>query len=119
MSGRTALVDALNVAFADHPVYDHPVSSPAVPCLVVTPADPWVERVSFGACTLQWTWDVHLLARRADVDGAFDELEAGVARLAQLDLSGAGTWQSVSTPRIEEVGGIDYLAATVTYTTMS
>lgn len=107
------LVAALD-AVLDVKVYPKPVNQPAVPSAVVMPASTWAERVDGTWCGPRWTYEVLLLAKRVDVDGAWVELEELV--LAAIQATGpAFAWTTVRAPTVRDVGGVDVLACVVTY----
>ena len=107
------LVAALDAA-VDVPVYETPSNQPAVPSVIVTPSSQWADRSDTAYCAYRWTYEVHLLAHRADVDGAAEALEALLLKV--LPVAPAGwTPVRVQGPTVRDVGGVDVIATTVTY----
>ena len=107
------LVAALDAA-VDVPVYETPSNTPAVPAVIVTPASQWAERFESSWCGFRFTYEVHLLAHRADVDGAVEALETLALQVLQV---APPSWTPVRVqgPTVRDVSGVDVLATTITY----
>ena len=83
MGVRADLAAAITAAVQPgHPrvqVYAHPEDVTQVPAIVLVPDDPWAEVGTFGgagAGTLRWSFNVSMLAPRADVESAIELFEA-------------------------------------------
>lgn len=108
------LVAALEAAL-DIPVYSTPEDMVVAPSVLILPSNPWVERVTMGACTRRWFYEALVVARRADVSGALTVLEAAVIDITNADIGSAGAWQTIDPPITYDIAGIEYLAAVVRY----
>ena len=120
MGVRADLKAAIEAAVQpDHPkvqVYAHPEDVTQVPALVLVPDDPWAEVGTFGPGglgTIRWSFQLAMVAPRADVESAIELFEA----LRPLVLVGIGTlggrFKTLGKPDTLILAGIDVLSATM------
>lgn len=120
MGVRQDLAEVIEAAVKpDHPrvqVYAHPEDVTQVPAIVLVPDDPWAEVGTFGGAgtgTLRWSFQVSMVAPRADVEGAIELFE----QLRILIMEGigqlGGRFKTLGKPDTLVLAGIDVLAATM------
>lgn len=95
-------------------MYALPEDVTQVPAMVLVPDDPWAEVVSFGtAPVLRWSFQLSVIASRADVEAAIEIIEG----LRPLVANGIGTlggrFKSLGKPETLELAGIQVMSATI------
>jgi len=120
MGVRADLAAAITAAVQPgHPrvqVYAHPEDVTQVPAIVLVPDDPWAEVGTFGgagAGTLRWSFNVSMLAPRADVESAIELFEA--LRILIMEGIGnlGGRFKTMGKPDTLVMAGIEVMAATI------
>jgi len=113
---KAALEAAVNPTHPKVQVYAHPEDVTQVPAMVLVPDDPWAEVGTFGsggAGTIRWSFQLSMIAPRADVESAIELFEVlrplVIAGLNQL----GGRWKSLGKPDTLELAGIQVMAATM------
>lgn len=109
-----AIAAAVNPTFPGVQIYAHPEDVTQVPCLVLVPDEPWAEIAAFGKLgTLRWSFNVAMVASRADVEGAIELFE----QLRVLILNGiatlGGKFKVLGKPDTLELAGIQVMSATM------
>ena len=112
-SARTELASILTGALpASVAVVDHLPDAIAPPVVLVAWADPWLKLSTL--CAYEAQMEVVCLAQRIEPGGQYERLEAMVsAILPAIKKADYFTLVDVTSPYPMQVGGVDYLAASV------
>ncbi len=114
MSARADLAAAL-AGVLQVPVYEYLPDHAEVPSVVVYPSPEWIVRNGYDGVTLSFT--VTAIARRADRQGGYDELEELVLAVARAPIGDMGaTFTSGGSFRVAPIAGVDHLTADLTVT---
>lgn len=107
--GLKALLDA---AFpTDWGVTDHLPDSVAPPCALIGWADPWLKPITW--CTYSTVMEIICVAQRLEPGGKLETLEQMVATILPALRKSPYTVIDVTAPYPIQIGGVDYLAASV------
>jgi hypothetical protein len=96
-------------------VIDHLPDSIAPPCVLVSWADPWLKPSTL--CAYEAAMELIVIAQRIEPGGSFETLE-GITQTIVPSMKGLPGWQvvDVTAPYPMQVGGVDYLAASINLT---
>lgn len=96
-------------------VIDHLPDAIAPPCVLVSWSDPWLKPSTL--CAYEAAMELIVIAQRIEPGGQYETLEEIVAIIVP-GLKGMAAWQvvDVTAPYPMQVGGVDYLAASINLT---
>lgn len=111
-NARTDLAVILNAALDENvAVIDHLPDSIAPPCVLVAWGDPWMKPSTL--CAHEAQMEMMLLAQRIEPGGQFEVLEQMVSAILPAIRGTPYSLIDVTAPYPMQVGGVDYLAASV------
>lgn len=113
---REELASVLVFALPDGTsVIDHLPDSVTPPCCLIGWSDPWLKLVT--SCNYQTAMEIICIAQRIEPGGQFEVLEDTVASiLPAIKRSNGFIFVDVTAPYPMNIGGVDYLAASVNIT---
>ncbi|MEV0890312.1 hypothetical protein [Promicromonospora sp. NPDC050262] len=113
-----AALDGLTIGEPEQPVTVHPRQPSRVtpPCVILTPADPWMdttEDLPYGAAWFRYTAQV--IVPNGTLEAVSDDLDSLVGSVILAALSAPGEWHmdSVSAPDPTLINDQPYLSADV------
>jgi len=97
-------------------IVDHLPDSVAPPCVIVGWSEPWIKPTTL--CAYQATMELLVIAQRIEPGGKLEVLEEIVSTILPA-LKTFADYQVIdcSAPYPIQIGGVDYLAATINITT--
>lgn len=114
-NARTELAAILTNALAENvAVVDHLPDSIAPPVALVAWGDPWLKPSTLCAFVAQM--EVMCLAQRIEPGGQYETLEGMVSAILPAIKGTYFTLVDVTAPYPMQIGGVDYLAASVNVT---
>lgn len=114
-AAREELAGILNGALStDVAVIDHLPDAIAPPCTLVAWADPWLKYSTL--CAFEAQMEVMCIAQRIEPGGKLQTLEEMVSVILPALKGTYFTLVDVTAPYPLQVGGVDYLAASVNLT---
>lgn len=109
---RAELAALLNAAFPnDWGVTDFLPDSIAPPCALIGWADPWLKPLTW--CTYTTAMEIICVAQRLEPGGKLETLEQMVSLILPALRSSPFAVVDVTSPYPLQIGGVDYLAASV------
>lgn len=114
---RTKLAAELHTILAnDVGVIDHLPDSVAPPCVIIGWAEPWIVPVTL--CSFESHMEILVIAQRIEPGGKLEVLEEIVGEIVPA-LRNLTDYQVIdcTAPYPIQIGGVDYLAATINITT--
>lgn len=111
-NARTELAAILTSAMPNEVgVIDHLPDSIAPPVTLVAWADPWLRPSTL--CAYEAQMEVMCLAQRIEPGGQYERLEEMVSLILPAIKGSYFTFVDVTAPYPMQIGGVDYLAASV------
>lgn len=113
-STRTDLAALLASAFVDHKewaIVDHLPDSVAPPCAIMGWAEPWLSPSTM--CVWRSRIEIMCVAQRIEPGGKLETLEEMISLIIPKLKRTDYTVEDVTSPFPLQVGGVDYLAASI------